>query len=121
MKHGLTIGALTVTAMGLLVLTLLTPSCGSSSSGGPVGLAQGCSINSDSNSPLVCVFGKCHEACAEDRDCPMGERCVTNGTDKVCQLPSESTCSGGSPSSCPQGLTCASGQCRNACNNYHCS
>jgi hypothetical protein len=115
MTRGLTIGAFLVTAATLVVLAVLTPSCGSSSSGGAVGLAQGCSINSDCNSPLICAFSRCHEACAQDRDCPMGERCVTNGSDKVCELPSETMCSGAS-GSCPQGLTCAGDQCRNSCN-----
>jgi hypothetical protein len=81
----------------------------------PGDLAHGCSINSDCNSPLVCVFGLCHEQCAASRDCPMGERCVSSGTDKVCELPGESTCQGSSQ--CPMGLTCTSTdmQCRNGC------
>ena len=89
------------------------PSCSSSKSA-LAGLAQGCSINSDCSSPLVCVFSLCHDACAESRDCPMGERCVSAGANNVCQLPSEATCSVTSP--CPTGLVCAADlQCRDAC------
>jgi hypothetical protein len=96
---------------GLLAMA----SCSSGSGLSPVGLAQGCSINSDCNSPLICAFGKCHEACQQSRDCPSGERCVSGGMDNVCELPTESTCSSGSQ--CPTGLTCSTTdmQCRNGC------
>jgi hypothetical protein len=78
-------------------------------------LATGCSLNSDCNSPLVCVFGLCHAACAQSRDCPAGERCVSSSSGtNVCQLPAESTCSKSSP--CATGLVCGMGmQCRNSC------
>jgi hypothetical protein len=57
-------------------------------------IGQHCSLNSDCDSPLICVFTLCHEACKTSVDCPMGERCVPsgNGIDDVCQLPAESTC-----------------------------
>jgi len=29
----------------------------------PAGEAQGCSINTDCNNPLVCAFRKCHKQC----------------------------------------------------------
>jgi len=64
----------------------------SSNSPKAVGLGTGCSLNSDCNSPLVCVFGLCHEACEQTRDCPPGQTCIASGTDNVCTLPSESTC-----------------------------
>lgn len=67
------------------------PGC-SSSSAKAVGLGVGCSLNSDCIDPLVCVFGLCHEACAQTRDCPAGQTCVASGTDNVCTLPNESTC-----------------------------
>jgi hypothetical protein len=89
----------------------------SSSSASPVGLADTCSVNSDCNAPLVCVFAKCHEACAETRDCPTGERCVSAGQYDVCTLPQEEACTAGAtPSTCPGTLVCgADGQCRNGC------
>src|ERR1700685_520452 len=69
-------------------------SCSSSSQ---AGLAQNCSLNSDCDSPLVCVFAGCHAQCQTPTDCSAGERCVTgtNGmAPNVCQLPQETTCSG---------------------------
>ena len=67
------------------------PGC-SSNSAKAVGLGTGCSLNSDCNNPLVCVFGLCHEACAQTRDCPAGQTCVASGTVNVCTLPGESAC-----------------------------
>jgi len=73
-------------------------------------LAQPCSINSDCDSRLVCVFQRCHTACTESRDCPLGERCAAS----VCQLPEEITCSGSSP--CQSGQVCGTDQqCRAQC------
>jgi hypothetical protein len=87
---------------------------GCSSSPSQVGLAQGCSINSDCDAPLICAFTRCHSACTESRDCPTGQRCVLSGTSGVCQLPAESTCSAGTM--CVSPLVCAPDeQCRNAC------
>jgi hypothetical protein len=79
------------------------------------GLAQGCSLNSDCTSPLVCVFSLCHNQCIETRDCPPGERCVSVGVDSnICELPGESSCTNGA--TCPNGLVCAAdNQCRNGC------
>lgn len=93
------------------------PGCNSSSSSGSAPLAASCSLNSDCNSPLVCVFARCHRACNDSGDCAAGQRCVPNGADggvgNVCQLPAESTCSGGI---CPGGEVCgADGQCRASC------
>jgi hypothetical protein len=76
-------------------------------------LAQGCSLNTDCTSPLVCVFSLCHNACVESRDCPNSEICVSVGADNVCELPQESACSGSAP--CETGLICVSNQCRDAC------
>jgi hypothetical protein len=99
-----------------LVIGVAVSSC-SSSSASPVGLADACAVNSDCDAPLVCVFAKCHEACAETRDCPTGERCVASGKYDVCTLPGEETCGGGDASTtCPGALVCgADDQCRNGC------
>jgi hypothetical protein len=97
----------------VLGLAVAASSCHSSKNAEAT-LAQGCSINSDCNSPLICVFSLCHDACAESRDCPQGERCVSVGVDNVCELPSESTCS--ATQACPGGLLCWTDmQCRNPC------
>lgn len=81
----------------------------------PAGLSATCSLNSDCNSPLVCVFSRCHNACVDSGDCPSGERCVpATGQYNVCQLPSESTCADGG--SCESTEVCGSdGQCRAPC------
>jgi hypothetical protein len=91
-------------------------SCQSSSG---AGLSASCSLNSDCNSPYVCVFSRCHEQCQTSVDCANGERCVssqsTGGPPDVCQLQQESTCSG-SESTCAGSEVCASDQeCRMPC------
>ena len=93
-------------------------SCGSSGSAPLVGLSAGCSLNSDCDSPLICVFSRCHAACNDSADCMAGERCVPAGGDagavNVCQLPGESQCSAGSP--CFGGEVCGTDdQCRAPC------
>lgn len=101
--------------LGLPVtLPLLAGAASCSSKPAAVGLASGCVLNSDCNSPLICVFSLCHEACNASRDCPSGQTCVSVGNNNVCELPGESTCS--ASSSCPVGLVCEVNlQCRNAC------
>jgi hypothetical protein len=98
-----------------LVFTAATgavSSCSASSS--DVGVADNCSINSDCDSPLICAFGRCHEACAQQRDCSPGERCVATTGGGICQLSTESMCSG--TQLCQAGQTCgADGQCRASC------
>ena len=60
------------------------------------------------------MFSLCHEACNTSRDCPSGQTCVSVGSNNVCELPGESTCSATSP--CPLGLVCETDlSCRNAC------
>jgi hypothetical protein len=67
-------------------------------------LGTTCTTNSDCGSPLACVFGKCHTACREARDCPTGQRCVqgrapgasdagpTTADAGVCTLALEDSC-----------------------------
>jgi hypothetical protein len=76
-------------------------------------IGQSCSINSDCNSPLICAFQRCHNACKESRDCPAGERCVPAGSNYACQLPDESGCVA---RPCVGGQLCGSDQqCRAPC------
>ncbi len=92
----------------------MAPGCGSSNQ--LAAIAQNCSLNSDCNSPLLCVFTRCHNACKSATDCPLGERCVPSGTgmDNVCQLPVESDCAGGV--TCEGNQVCSAGQqCRQPC------
>ena len=79
------------------------------------GLAEGCTLNSDCNQPLVCAFQLCHVQCEESRDCPTGQRCVAGPDDKnVCQLPQETSCT--RDSSCKGDQVCATDkECRDPC------
>jgi hypothetical protein len=76
---------------------------------------EGCNINSDCSSPLVCAFRKCHMACTDSRDCPAGQRCMASDRPfHVCQLNDERECSFNSD--CPTGQVCGiDGQCRDQC------
>ena len=112
MKLRATAWAIVATPVAVLV-AIGTPSC-SSSSKTPEGLAQGCSINTDCNDPLICAFSLCHEQCAASRDCSGGEACVKINGNGVCQLPSEAPCS--ATKACETGLVCGQdSQCRAPC------
>lgn len=78
-------------------------------------LAAGCVVNSDCNAPLVCAFEKCHNACADSRDCPLGQRCVASDRPyHVCQLEDERNCVRNSD--CVLGQICGiDQQCRDQC------
>jgi hypothetical protein len=65
---------------------LAVESC--TSSNHPTGLAAGCSINSDCNGALICVYGLCHVACAMSKDCTGGATCLPPGE---CELPQTSS------------------------------
>jgi hypothetical protein len=118
MKRRVVICTPFVLAPALLAL-VGEPGC--SSTPKAVGLSAGCSLNSDCNSPLVCVFSLCHEACAQSRDCPNGQSCVAVGADNVCTLPGESSCADAGKCSIDT-LTCdpASKQCLNPCTAAGC-
>ena len=92
-----------------------TPSC---SSKALAPLDSTCALNSDCDSPLVCVFAQCHQQCKLASDCPGDERCVSTGSDagagNVCQLPQESLCT--PAGACVGDLVCGTdGQCRAPC------
>jgi sulfatase modifying factor 1 len=97
-------------AVSLVAFSWLATGCGSSKK---VDLGGECSLNSDCNSPLVCTFGKCHKACVETRDCPLGQSCVMTVAGGVCQLPDEADCW---TMTCAAGTLCAvDHQCRTVC------
>jgi hypothetical protein len=103
-----------ISAVVCLIIAVLAGGVATSSCKSGAGLANSCSINSDCDSPLVCAFGRCHDACTSTRDCASGERCVVSGSTGVCELPQERACSGTVP--CPPSLLCATdGQCRSPC------
>lgn len=89
-------------------------SCGGSSSS--VGLAASCALKSDCDSPLVCVFSRCHQQCNTSDDCSAGERCVSSGESgaNVCQLQEETSCA---TASCAGTQVCTASdmQCRMPC------
>ncbi len=112
--RGAVMGLVLGLPVSLAIAGTASSGCNSGGKGALAILAQGCSLNTDCNSPLVCVFSLCHNACTASRDCPNNEQCVSVGADNVCQLPGESTCSATSP--CPVGLVCSANYtCRDAC------
>jgi len=78
-------------------------------------LGEGCLINTDCETPLVCAFRRCHNACSENRDCPTAQRCViADRPFRVCQLADERDCAYNSE--CAGEQVCAiDGQCRDQC------
>ncbi|HEV3189394.1 MAG TPA: hypothetical protein VGY54_02795, partial [Polyangiaceae bacterium] len=94
------------------------PGCSSDST---LPLGGQCSLTSDCNSPLACIFEKCHQQCNTSQDCSMGARCVAGGGGEggvahVCQFSEEATCA---KAGCPGNLVCgADQQCRAPCQVY---
>src|SRR5512135_3410819 len=85
------------------LVVLLFSSCGSDHVAARI--AEGCLINSDCTSPLVCAFRRCHNACSATRDCPAGQRCVASDRPfKVCELSEEKHCA--RTVDCPPGMVC---------------
>jgi hypothetical protein len=103
--------------MAVVGLVSAAAGCGGDKVVPPVGLM--CIQNSECKNPLSCTFGLCHAACAEARDCPAGQTCVTGVDDQdqpvnVCLLPKERTCVVNSD--CNDTLICGPDfQCRNMC------
>lgn len=78
-------------------------------------LAEGCSLNSQCNVPLVCTFERCHTQCNQDRDCPGEQRCVSGDKGYVCQLKVETDCTKNAKV-CQGGQVCGvDGECRDPC------
>src|SRR5688500_1459738 len=79
-------------------------------------LAEGCTLNSNCENPLVCTFERCHRECEEDRDCAGEERCVQGATGRVCQLSIETGCT--SNAQCKGTQTCGvDKECRDKCDD----
>jgi hypothetical protein len=81
----------------------------------PSVLAEGCLLNSDCQSPLVCAFRRCHTACETSRDCPAGLHCrPADRPFNVCLLPDEIRCE--RDTDCVNAMTCGvDGICRSPC------
>jgi hypothetical protein len=109
---------LSLSAVGWFALTgLAAAGCSDDKVTPPLG--QMCIQNSECKNPLSCTFGLCHAACAEARDCPAGQTCVTGSDDdgepvNVCLLPKERNCVRNSD--CDDKLICGNDfQCRTPC------
>jgi uncharacterized membrane protein YgcG len=108
----------TVVLVGSLTsLTVLMGACSSADSTvRKAKIAEGCSLNSNCDNPLVCTFARCHSECDEDRDCPGEGRCVKSETGNVCQLPLETACT--RDSQCEGDQACGvDGECRDNCSD----
>ena len=112
MKRGL--GRIALVAGGLVVLSF---ACGEDDAVAirRAELAEGCSLNSDCSSPLVCAFQSCHVECQSSRDCEPGALCVqADRPVYVCQLPKERTCTRNSD--CAGTAICGpDARCRDGC------
>ena len=76
-----------------------------------------CTLDSNCKDPLKCVQGYCVTACAESRDCPSGERCITTDIGNTCQPPEKKTC--GANSDCDPLFCAIDLVCRNQCTTNH--
>lgn len=95
------------------LLGLIVSACSSSTA--KKQLSDGCVLNSDCSTSLVCTFGRCHTACVTSQDCPSGATCVKSSSQSsVCLLPAEASCI--NDSRCPLPLVCGVDQnCRGSC------
>ena len=95
----------------ILVAWLILGGCSSSSK---VPATPKCFLASDCQNLLQCVQGYCVKACAQSRDCPNGERCITAAEGNTCQPLETATCQYNSQ--CTKPLVCAFDQkCRDQC------
>jgi len=95
----------------ILVAWLILEGCSSSSK---VPATPKCFLASDCQNLLQCVQGYCVKACAQSRDCPNGERCITAAEGNTCQPLETATCQYNSQ--CTKPLVCAFDQkCRDQC------
>ena len=100
-----------IRATVLLVLAALA-GCVTRDERPPSKLAEGCLLNSDCEAPLVCVFRRCHQPCADRRDCPADSDCQLSG-DPPQLVCTQVTCA---DAPCPQGQVCGvDRRCRYQC------
>ncbi len=103
-----------VRAVALVSCCIVLAGCASRDTTKLSTLSEGCLLNSDCAEPLVCVFRRCHQPCANERDCPDKQECQLTGDPPqlVCNLAS---CEGGQR--CPVAQVCggADTQCRARC------
>jgi hypothetical protein len=98
-----------------LTMVMSCLACVSRTEPPPSKLAEGCLVNSDCESPLVCAFRRCHTQCETARDCESGYECVPADPRpfNVCLLADERSCRG---QPCPAPMVCGPDQtCRAPC------
>lgn len=96
----------------LAMLCLAVTSCVTRDVPPPSKLAEGCLLNSDCETPLVCVFRRCHQPCSDRRDCPADSDCQLSG-DPPQLVCTQVTCA---DAPCPQGQVCGvDRRCRYQC------
>jgi hypothetical protein len=106
---------LRTTRVARAALLLLVAACSTAEEVAELGVGDTCLIGSDCKAPMVCVFARCHQQCADTRDCPAGLRCVLGSKPQhVCQLADERACEYNSDCSAPQ-VCAVDGQCRDQC------
>jgi hypothetical protein len=79
-------------------------------------VGEGCVLNTDCASPLVCAIGYCRRECVTSRDCGAGLLCLVSGDSSSggCQLEHERMCT--LTSECmTAGLVCQNGTCTTRC------
>jgi hypothetical protein len=81
----------------------------------PASIGATCNATSNCASPLVCRLGRCRGECVENRDCPIGARCLLDQADQgSCSVDVDDRCESGGQA-CPTGLICVGDQCANSC------
>lgn len=79
-------------------------------------IGEGCEINSDCASPLICTLARCRRQCVNSRDCGAGLSCLVRAGSTSgggCQLEHERQCN--LTSECTPGLVCQNGTCTTMC------
>lgn len=107
---------LCVPVVGALVLSVALGACGNDELDDVLReLGGDCTLSSDCEDGLVCVFERCHQPCVSSEDCPREQRCVAgDAPSHVCLLDDESSCV--FHSDCPPRMLCGpDAQCRDEC------
>jgi alpha-tubulin suppressor-like RCC1 family protein len=94
----------------LVLSSLLLAAC---QPGAAIGTS--CARTADCAEPLVCRAGRCRQECTQNRDCPIGTRCLSGASGiGACSLETDDHCASSS-SACAAGLVCIADRCVEAC------
>lgn len=103
------------------VVALAFAACPASNEVEKLPVRAACTLNSDCNEGLVCLFERCHAECTKDGDCVRPTVCRPLQSYKgsgagVCLLPEEVRCVGGNDNECLGSLACGPDKtCRSRC------